>query len=44
MVALSDPLAHVEMSEAAMDAQVEMLLRMKFAGFPNREAIERQAE
>lgn len=44
MVALSDPLAHVEMGEAVMDAQVNMLLRMAFAGFPNRAAIERQVE
>jgi hypothetical protein len=44
IVALSDALAHVEMSEAVMDAQVNMLLSMKFAGFPNREALERQVE
>lgn len=44
MVVLSDPLAHVEMSEAVMDGQVSMLLSMRFAGFPNREALERQVE
>jgi hypothetical protein len=44
IVTLSDQLAHVEMSEAVMDAQVNMLLNMKFAGYPNRQAIERQVE
>lgn len=39
IVTLSDPLAHVEMSEAVMDAQVNILINMKFAGYPNREAI-----
>lgn len=44
VMALSDPLAHVEMSEAVMDAQIAILLNMKFGGYPNREAIERQVE
>lgn len=39
MVALSDPLAHVEMSEAVMDAQIKMVLAMKFAGYPNQAAL-----
>ena len=42
MVALNDPLAHIEMSEAVMDRQVNQLLKMKFAGFPNKTAIEAQ--
>jgi hypothetical protein len=36
MVALSDPLAHIEMSEAIMDKQVQLLINMKFAGYPNK--------
>ena len=27
-----------------MDAQVRLILKMKFAGYPNKEAIERQVE
>lgn len=36
VISLSDPLAHVEMSEAAMDRQVNLILSMKFAGYPNQ--------
>ncbi len=35
-MALSDPLAHVEMSEAVMDAQINRILTMKFANYPNK--------
>lgn len=35
-ISLSDPLAHVEMSEAVMDRQVNLILSMKFAGYPNQ--------
>jgi hypothetical protein len=44
MVALSDPLAHVEMGDAVMDAQVKIVLGMKFAGYPNQAALEHQVE
>jgi len=36
MVSLNDPLAHIEMSEAIMDRQINKLLSMKFANFPNK--------
>jgi hypothetical protein len=36
IVALSDPLAHIEMSEAIMDKQVQLLINMKFSGYPNK--------
>lgn len=36
VISLTDPLAHVEMSEAVMDRQVNLILSMKFAGYPNQ--------
>lgn len=36
MVTLSDQLAHVHMTEAIMDRQINKLLSMKFANFPNK--------
>ena len=44
LVAMNDPLSHVEMSELMMDRQVQHLLKMKFANFPNRSEIEAQVE
>lgn len=36
IISLSDPLAHVEMPEAVMDQQINLILNMKFAGYPNQ--------
>ena len=32
------------MSDATMDVQVALILRMKFAGYPNQQALEQQQE
>lgn len=44
IIALNDPLAHIQMSQAIMDRQVEHILKMKFAGYPNKQAIESQVD
>ena len=44
MLHLSDPLTHVVIDEAMMDAQIKLILRMSFARYPNQTAIQAQLE
>ena len=39
MMHLNDPLAHFELSELIMDAQINKILKTSFAHFPNGQAI-----
>jgi hypothetical protein len=44
LISVSDPLAHIEMSEKIMDKQVQLLLNMNFAGYPNQTALTQQLD
>jgi hypothetical protein len=44
LISVSDPLAHIEMSEKIMDKQVQLLLNMNFAGYPNQAALTQQLD
>jgi hypothetical protein len=44
LISVSDPLAHIEMSEKIMDKQVQLLLNMNFAGYSNQAALTQQLD